>query len=89
VTDLPLGPVTAGASNQRLALLRRRFRLPQAGTISYNVVEAAVAIVAGTAASSTADRFGLDSVVEVSSAAAVAWQSPQLTHNVGSVRHCG
>jgi divalent metal cation (Fe/Co/Zn/Cd) transporter len=39
------------------------------------VVEAVVAITAGTGAGSTAlIGFGLDSVIEVSSAAAVAWQ---------------
>jgi divalent metal cation (Fe/Co/Zn/Cd) transporter len=56
-------------------VLRRRIRLLVAVTISYNVVEAVVAIGAGAAASSTAlIGFGLDSVVEVGSAAAVAWQ---------------
>jgi divalent metal cation (Fe/Co/Zn/Cd) transporter len=46
-----------------------------AATITYNVVEAVVAISAGTVASSTAlIGFGLDSVIEVASAAAVAWQ---------------
>jgi divalent metal cation (Fe/Co/Zn/Cd) transporter len=46
-----------------------------AATITYNVIEAVVAITAGAAASSTAlIGFGLDSVIEVSSAAAVAWQ---------------
>ena len=41
----------------------------------YNVVEAVVAISAGTAADSTAlIGFGLDSVIEVGSATAVAWQ---------------
>jgi divalent metal cation (Fe/Co/Zn/Cd) transporter len=46
-----------------------------AATITYNVIEAVVAITAGTLASSTAlVGFGLDSVIEVSSAAAVAWQ---------------
>lgn len=59
----------------RTAVLVRRVRLLVAATITYNVVEAAVAITAGTIASSTAlIGFGLDSVVEVSSAAAVAWQ---------------
>lgn len=44
-------------------------------TISYNVVEAVVALAAGRVASSSAlISFGLDSVVEVLSAAAVAWQ---------------
>lgn len=46
-----------------------------AGTITYNILEAIIAITAGTVASSSAlVGFGLDSVVEVLSAAAVAWQ---------------
>ena len=46
-----------------------------AATITYNVVEAAVALAEGTRVSSSAlIGFGLDSVVEISSAAAVAWQ---------------
>ncbi|MEU8046223.1 cation transporter [Micromonospora echinofusca] len=56
-------------------MLARRVRLLVAATITYNVIEAVVAITAGTLASSTAlIGFGLDSVIEVSSAAAVAWQ---------------
>ena len=56
-------------------MLSRRVRLLVAATISYNVVEAVVAITAGPLASSTAlIGFGLDSVIEVASAAAVAWQ---------------
>ncbi len=56
-------------------MLRRRIRLLVAATITYNVIEAIVAITAGTIASSIAlVGFGLDSVIEVSSAAAVAWQ---------------
>ncbi len=63
------------APPHRPAVLSRRVRLLVAGTILYNVIEAAVAIAAGAAASSTAlISFGLDSVIEVSSAAAVAWQ---------------
>jgi divalent metal cation (Fe/Co/Zn/Cd) transporter len=59
----------------RRAVLRRRIRLLVAATITYNVIEAVVAITAGTIASSIAlIGFGLDSVIEVSSAAAVAWQ---------------
>ena len=66
---------SAGAAVDRRALLRRRIRWLVAATITYNVVEAVVAIVAGTIASSVAlIGFGLDSVIEVSSAAAVAWQ---------------
>lgn len=64
-----------GAAADRRAVLGRRIRLLVAATIVYNVVEAVVAIVAGTAASSIAlIGFGLDSVIEVGSAAAVAWQ---------------
>lgn len=55
--------------------LVKRVRLLTAATISYNVVEAVVALLAGTRASSGAlIGFGLDSVIEVASAAAVAWQ---------------
>ncbi|KAB1639964.1 cation transporter [Pseudoclavibacter terrae] len=44
-------------------------------TIAYNVIEAAVALSAGAASSSAAlIGFGLDSIIEVLSAAAVAWQ---------------
>lgn len=59
----------------RRSVLHRRIRFFVAATITYNVIEAVVAVVAGTAASSVAlIGFGLDSVVEVLSAAAVAWQ---------------
>lgn len=59
----------------RAAVLRRRIRIVVAITISWNVVEAVVALLAGHATSSAAlIGFGLDSVVEVLSAAAVAWQ---------------
>ncbi|MPY84117.1 MAG: cobalt transporter [Actinophytocola sp.] len=59
----------------RRAVLSRRVRWLVAATISYNVIEAIIAISAGTVAGSTAlIGFGLDSVIEVASAAAVAWQ---------------
>jgi divalent metal cation (Fe/Co/Zn/Cd) transporter len=46
-----------------------------AATITYNIAEAAIAVTAGSVASSAALLgFGLDSVIEVISAAAVAWQ---------------
>lgn len=65
----------AGKSAGRRAVLARRIRFLVAATIAYNVVEAAIAISAGTVASSSAlIGFGLDSLIEVSSAAAVAWQ---------------
>lgn len=62
-------------TDDRRSVLLRRIRLLVAATITYNVVEAIVAITAGTVASSVAlIGFGLDSVIEVGSAAAVAWQ---------------
>lgn len=74
--SLSLIPVTpAGPDPQRRSRLARRIRLLVAATITYNAIEAVVAISAGRAADSTAlIGFGLDSVIEVSSAAAVAWQ---------------
>ncbi|WP_445445062.1 cation transporter [Clavibacter sp. km3a] len=70
----------AAAGAPRLAvarrdLLRRRIRWIVAGTIAWNAVEAVVALSAGAVASSPAlVAFGLDSVVEVLAASAVAWQ---------------
>jgi divalent metal cation (Fe/Co/Zn/Cd) transporter len=62
-------------------------RLLVAATITYNVVEAIVALTAGTLASSTAlIGFGLDSIIEVSSAAAVAWQFSARDHAVREAR---
>lgn len=74
--SLPLIQLTpAGPTPARRAVLARRVRLFVAATITYNVIEAVVAITAGTLASSTAlIGFGLDSIIEVASAAAVAWQ---------------
>src|SRR4051812_30172182 len=64
-----------GLSGQRRKVLNRRVRFLVAATISYNVIEGVVAIAAGTIAGSTAlIGFGLDSVIEVTSAAIVAWQ---------------
>jgi divalent metal cation (Fe/Co/Zn/Cd) transporter len=66
---------SAAVTPDRQAVLRGRIRLLVAATITYNVIEAVVALAAGTIASSVAlIGFGLDSVIEVSSAAAVAWQ---------------
>jgi divalent metal cation (Fe/Co/Zn/Cd) transporter len=82
MTAISLGP-TPG----RRDALTRRIRLLVGATIAYNAVEAAVALTAGTLASSTAlFGFGLDSVVEVSSAAAVAWQFSAREHAVREAR---
>lgn len=62
-------------NSARRAVLHRRLRLIVALTIGYNLVEAAISLTAGAAASSTAlIGFGLDSLIEVLSAAAIAWQ---------------
>jgi divalent metal cation (Fe/Co/Zn/Cd) transporter len=67
--------VTESLTGARKHVLQRRIRIIVAITIGYNVVEAVIALSAGTIASSAAlIGFGLDSVVEVLSAAAVAWQ---------------
>ena len=62
-------------SVERRAVLSTRIRWFVAATILYNVIEAVIAIAEGARVSSTAlVGFGLDSIIEVSSAAAVAWQ---------------
>ncbi|MGP9843612.1 cation diffusion facilitator family transporter [Brachybacterium sp. 107] len=68
-------PAAAPPPPARRLLLQRRIRWIVAATITYNVLEAVIALAAGHAASSSAlIGFGLDSIVEVLSAAAVAWQ---------------
>jgi divalent metal cation (Fe/Co/Zn/Cd) transporter len=55
--------------------LGRRAQLLAAASVTYNVIEAAVAITAGMVAGSVAlVAFGLDSVVEVSSGLIILWQ---------------
>ncbi|MCP2638273.1 cation transporter [Microbacterium sp. HD4P20] len=67
--------MSATLTDARRATLQRRVRWIVVATIVYNLVEAVVAIAAGSIASSAAlIGFGLDSTVEVASAAAVAWQ---------------
>ena len=80
-------PIGIGPAPARRDVLARRIRLLVAATITYNVIEAIVAITAGMIASSTAlIGFGLDSVIEVSSAAAVAWQFSTREHAVREAR---
>ncbi|MGC9498410.1 cation transporter [Streptomyces sp. WG7] len=82
-----MAAVSLGPSPVRREALARRVRLLVAATITYNAVEAVVAITAGALASSTAlIGFGLDSVIEVSSAAAVAWQFSARDHAVREAR---
>ncbi|WP_030263667.1 cation transporter [Streptomyces violens] len=83
-------PIPVGPTPARRDALTRRIRLLVAATITYNVIEAIVALTAGTVASSTAlIGFGLDSVIEVSSAAAVAWQFSARDHAVREARERG
>ncbi|MBV5246967.1 MULTISPECIES: cation transporter [Mycolicibacterium] len=74
-TDAGCTATAATVSPARRAVLTRRVRLFVLATITYNLIEAVVAISAGTIASSAAlIGFGLDSLIEVASATAVAWQ---------------
>ncbi|MGP3971896.1 cation transporter [Streptomyces sp. 6N223] len=86
VSAASLSSSTELAPTRREALTRR-IQLLVAATITYNAVEAVAALTAGALASSTAlIGFGLDSVVEVSSAAAVAWQFSARDHAVREAR---
>ncbi|MBV7295494.1 cation transporter [Corynebacterium sp. TAE3-ERU12] len=73
ITETQAAPVAPSVERQHV--LGRRIRLIVAATIIYNLIEAVIAITAGTLASSGAlIGFGLDSTIEVTSAVAVAWQ---------------
>ena len=68
-------PLQLAQGAARRTVLSRRIRLFAAATITYNVIEAAVALWAGGVADSSAlIGFGLDSVIEVASAIALSWQ---------------
>lgn len=72
---LPLTAPIRALTLERRRVLTQRIRWFVAATISYNLIEAIVALIAGTRASSPAlIGFGLDSIIEVASALAVAWQ---------------
>jgi Co/Zn/Cd efflux system component len=67
--------VLQSPNSDRRAVLSRRIRLFAGATITYNVIEAVVALWAGGVADSSAlIGFGLDSVIEVASALALSWQ---------------
>lgn len=79
--------LAAGPSLARRDLLVRRIRILVAVLIAYNIIEAVIALSAGAAASSGAlIGFGLDSIIEVSSAAALAWQFAAKDHHVRQSR---
>jgi divalent metal cation (Fe/Co/Zn/Cd) transporter len=64
-------PITA----DERARLGRRAQLLAAGSVTYNTIEAAVAIGAGLVAGSGAlVAFGLDSIIEISSGLIILWQ---------------
>ena len=66
---------TATLTDERRTRLHQRVKFIVGFTISWNFIEAIIAISAGVVASSAAlIGFGLDSVIEVASAAAIAWQ---------------
>ncbi|WP_063721445.1 cation transporter [Rhodococcus opacus] len=74
-SELGMPSPRSALTAHRRQVLGRRIRWFVAATISYNVLEAIIALSEGARVSSTAlIGFGLDSVIEVSSAAAVAWQ---------------
>ncbi|MCC4248907.1 MULTISPECIES: cation transporter [Microbacterium] len=65
----------ATLTDERRARLHGRVKFIVFFTITWNVIEAIIALSAGALASSAAlIGFGLDSVIEVASAAAIAWQ---------------
>jgi divalent metal cation (Fe/Co/Zn/Cd) transporter len=71
-THTRIQPVLTAAD---LARLGRRAQLLAGASVTYNVLEAVVAIAAGVVAGSVAlIGFGLDSVVEVSSGLIILWQ---------------
>jgi divalent metal cation (Fe/Co/Zn/Cd) transporter len=64
-----------GPTPERRLRLGRRAQLLAGASVTYNLLEAAVAITAGAVASSVAlVGFGLDSVVEVGSGLVILWQ---------------
>lgn len=69
---LPVAPSVDAADRKRWG---RRAQLLATASVSYNVVEAVIAIAAGLVAGSVAlVGFGLDSIVEVASGLIVLWQ---------------
>ncbi|MEE2033432.1 cation transporter [Rhodococcus chondri] len=74
-SELGLPRARTSLTVERRQVLARRIRWFVTATIGYNILEAIIALTEGARVSSTAlIGFGLDSVIEVSSAAAVAWQ---------------
>ena len=75
--QLQIRPLTSGWTTdpEQRRRLGRRAQLLAGASVTYNLIEAAVAISAGLVAGSVAlVGFGLDSVVEVSSGLIILWQ---------------
>lgn len=71
----PDGMAVAPAVVDTRRRLARRAQLLAAASVGYNVIEAAVALLAGGIAGSIAlVAFGIDSLLEVSSGAVILWQ---------------
>jgi divalent metal cation (Fe/Co/Zn/Cd) transporter len=74
-SDIPSHAQPAGVSAGDRHRLGRRAQLLATASVVYNAGEAVIAVSAGAAASSIAlVGFGLDSVVEMSSAVVILWQ---------------
>ena len=72
MTATHVHPTLTSAERTRLG---RRAQLLAGASVTYNIVEAIIAVAAGIAAGSVAlIGFGLDSVVEVSSGLIILWQ---------------
>lgn len=72
ITHTPAAPTLDPPERARLG---RRAQLLAGASVTYNVIEAVVAVTAGLMAGSVAlVGFGLDSVVEVSSGLVIIWQ---------------
>ncbi len=68
-------PAAEVVTPEQRARLGRRAQLLAGASVTYNVIEAVIAVTAGIAAGSVAlVGFGLDSVVEVSSGLIILWQ---------------
>jgi divalent metal cation (Fe/Co/Zn/Cd) transporter len=74
-----MAPTDSAPSTSRL---EHRARLLAWATVGWNVLEAVVALAAGTVASSIAlVSFGLDSMIEVFSAVVILWQFHGIAHD--------
>ena len=70
-----VSPPVVAVDSERRRQLGRRAQILAGASVTYNLVEAVVAITAGVVAGSVAlVGFGLDSVVEVSSGLIIFWQ---------------